>query len=154
VETLSLEEFSERVDRILIERNLTEQRWEEPLPPSISYYKRSTDDVFDGLLVSWSTGGASGGSCWENSDPQGYTSNEPPAELSSLDIILEDICPSMTFLAFRRLKTLIEKGDYRVREYYGNYTDHRYECISLAKFHDFLVAEDLILTPSVSCALR
>jgi hypothetical protein len=154
-EQLSLEEFKERVDAVLVEKDMTEQRWDRPLPSGRSYFSRDKAETpFDGLLVQWETGGVSGGSCWESSNPQPYTRDDPAPDLTALEAVLEDVCPSLTYLAFRRLERMVVEGEYTEREYYGNCTNYRYRGVELGKVYDFLVEEGLVAAPGPSCSSR
>jgi hypothetical protein len=91
------------------------------------------------LYVEWSTGGISGGSCWESSDPQPYTSNSQPKELAILDAILEEICPNISFLQYKNLTSTLVKCDTRSEcEYYGNQTDYATKSVDVKDLYDYL----------------
>jgi hypothetical protein len=105
-------------------------------------------------MVQWSTGGVSGGSCWEGSVNHAYTSDEPVAEMTCLDVVFEDLYPQFTFLAYRRLSCLIQEGSYTKYEYYGNSRDYRYQFLPLQAFYDFLLKEGLVEAPEPSCDSR
>lgn len=97
------------------------------------------------LIVKWSPGGVSGGSCWESSDPQPYTTNEKPGELSILDSILEEIYPQMSFLQYRALSNQLIKFDsWSVGEYYGNSTDYCSKTIDVKDLYDYLKGKSFI----------
>src|ERR1017187_5281358 len=73
------------------------------------------------LYVQWSTGGKEGGNCWNNDEPQHYTSDNSPEDLQILDSVLEKICPTITFLQYKNLYNTVTKHDtYTESEYYGN----------------------------------
>ena len=115
-----------------------------------SYYSRnwsSRSNQIDEprLYVQWSTGGVSGGSCWDSSDPQPYTSNEPPKELEILDSILEHFRPQLSFLQYRALTNNLMKYDsYGVGEYYGNSTDYSSKSVDLRSLYDYLVEKNFL----------
>ena len=91
------------------------------------------------LCRSWSTGGASGGNCWNDNPPQAYSSDEPIPEFEELDAYLTEHCPKITFLQFRRLeKELVKSMDYTEHEYYGNYTNHMSEFVVLEELEKFI----------------
>lgn len=97
------------------------------------------------LIVEWSTGGYSGGSCWDDSDPQPYDSKESPKELVILDAILKVICPATSFLQYRMLTdTLVKYDTYSIGEYYGNSTDYARKTVDLQELFNFLKEEGLI----------
>ena len=91
------------------------------------------------LYVEWETGGVSGGSCWDHSDPQPYTSNKSPEELTELDNILEKFKPDLSFIQYRKLTNeLITVGDRCVNEYYGNYTNYANKQIDMEKLYNYM----------------
>ena len=97
------------------------------------------------LYVQWSTGGVSGGSCWDSSDPQPYTNNEPAPELGVLDKVLEHFHSQLSFLQYRDLTARLLKSDgYSVGEYYGNSTDYQYKEVDLRELYNYLVEKNFI----------
>lgn len=100
--------------------------------------KFSDDHEF--LWIRYSPGGVSGGSCWEDSNPQGYTSSEE-LDFSVIDNILEVVNPTITYLQYKKL---ISNNDIFIhyeetkREYYGNCTDYKGYFISLRGLYDYL----------------
>ena len=110
----------------------TKTRWR-------SYDKKHIKKECFVLFVEWCTGGVSGGSCWDSSTPQPYTSNESPAELTELDAILEHFHPNISFIQYKNmLHTLVEEGTRHESEYYGNSTDYRWKKIELKKLYDYM----------------
>jgi len=85
----------------------------------------------------WETGGISGGSCWENSNPQHYSNSEPVPEWTALDEVLEILAPSLTFLQFRKISKLIHSTSESQWEYYGNQTDYGIKYIVLEELEKF-----------------
>lgn len=111
------------------------QRWSE----------RATKIEKPRLIVQWSPGGVSGGSCWDSSDPQPYTNNDPIPELELLDKVLEEIYPQLSFLQYRALTSKLMKCDgYSVDEYYGNSTDYQFKCVDVRELYDYLVEKNFI----------
>ena len=95
------------------------------------------------LYVEWSTGGVSGGSCWDSSDPQPYTNNDPAPELELLDKILETFYPKLSFLQYRALTSKLMKSDgFSVGEYYGNSTDYQFKMVDLRELYDYMVEKE------------
>lgn len=97
------------------------------------------------LYVEWSTGGVSGGSCWDtgnDNNTHGYTNNEPPPELESLDAVLEAVKPDLTFLQYKRFTARLFKTDtWTVYEYYGNSTDYMVKMVRVRDLFDSLKSE-------------
>ena len=94
------------------------------------------------ISVSWATGGFSGGSCWDDSNPRPYTSHEQPKELSDLDLIIGEFCPEINFLTYKKLAhALVETFTYCENEYYGNSTDYAGKKCDLRKLYAYLKEE-------------
>lgn len=73
--------------------------------------------------VQWTTGGLTGGSCYGDSADR-PVEPEPEPELYTLDEILMEECPNLTFLEYRRMMRddkLIVRRTWEDREYYGNF---------------------------------
>lgn len=95
------------------------------------------------IYVEWSTGGVSGGSCYDTGDEDphhAYSSSDPEGELTDLDLILEHINPGITFLQYKNLtRDIIETSSRTENEYYGNYTNYAMKKCNLEKLYDALV---------------
>lgn len=95
------------------------------------------EDLF--LFESYESGGVSGGSCWDDSDPQPYSTDYSFENESQLDILLNSQFPTISYLQYKQLLALEEIDYYDVNEYYGNYTTYCYKKISLRRLYDKLV---------------
>ncbi len=92
------------------------------------------------IIQYWETGGVSGGSCWDSSDPQSYsTGKSAPITFTDLVKILTATCPNLTFLQYETVKSVIKEGEEVEREWYGNHTDYSYQLIILRDLYDKLV---------------
>ena len=93
------------------------------------------------LKAEWVSGGTTGGSCWDDGDARHYGREaDPPEELTSLDGILEAVCPMITFLEYRALTRELVKYDSRNSSgYYGNSTDYQMKIVHLRELYDYLV---------------
>ena len=110
-------------------------------------YNQNNNPIKDNprLIVEWSTGGVAGGSCWDSSDPQPYTSHDAPQDLQILDVILEKICPILSFLQYKNLYNTLVKYDTRTEnEYYGNSTDYSVKMVYLKDLYAYLVEHKII----------
>jgi hypothetical protein len=88
------------------------------------------------IYIQWTTGGASGGSCWgTEATPCG---GEEKPDFTSLDTILEHFAPKITFLQYKKLNNLIKETEFSVSEYYGNYSDYKREYIILKELYETL----------------
>ena len=74
------------------------------------------------IYMRWETGGVSGGSCWDSSDPQPYEISETP-EFEALDITIKELAPNISYLMYRKIEKLIKDSTITEWEYYGNCTD-------------------------------
>lgn len=72
----------------------------------------------------YETGGVSGGSCWDDSNPQSYTVSDPENSFVALDIILKELKPGISYLEYKDIEKLINSNDNRQWEYYGNCVDY------------------------------
>ena len=91
----------------------------------------------------WSTGGAHG-NCWD--DSMSYSSGDEPLEFEELDVLLESICPDISFLTYKKIKALANIEEYTDSEYYGGYTNYQYWKISIkalyAKLEELGILEE------------
>ena len=85
----------------------------------------------------YETGGVSGGSCWEDSDPQPYSVDERPP-FKVLDLVLRKICPDISYLKYREIEGLIHTNSESEYEYYGNSTDWEVKYIILEDLYKLL----------------
>lgn len=85
-----------------------------------------------GALVSpsWTTGGMTGGSCYDSRGADSAV--RPEMRPTWLEDILEETVPGITFLQYRKLDRLRKSFEYGTDCYYGNYTDHAFEVITLS----------------------
>ncbi len=103
------------------------------------------------LVQFWETGGASGGSCWDDEDhyAEEYTTdNVAPLTFADLDTIIEAVCSDkITIPQYNHLKSeLITEGDEMddSGDWYGNYTTYGYQLIKVRALYDELVKMGLI----------
>ncbi len=90
------------------------------------YERRREEPSIDGFLRAAETGGVSGGSCWDSSNPQPYTSTvDDPGIGATIDGFLEEHFPSVSFMTYRKLVARVSSRDHTEREYYGNCTNYR-----------------------------
>lgn len=86
----------------------------------------------------YETGGYSGGSCWDDSDPQPYTEEPPKDRFKVLELVLEKLKPNITFLQYKKIESMIHDNEETEYEYYGNSTDWKVEYIILSELEAFL----------------
>jgi hypothetical protein len=99
----------------------------------------------DCIMMKWSTGGVSGGNCWSGSDNLYSTEGEPEPEFRDLDVILEKVCPKITYLEYKRLVNgLIDYNSWTENEYYGNSTSYGCKKIALRKLWEKLQGMGLV----------
>ncbi len=96
----------------------------------------------DVVFKEWITGGITGGNCWDNQTHLRESDQEP--EFSSLDKILENLYPNITFLQYKKLMKLVKTTEYISSGYYGNYEEYRVEYIILQDLYDSLVEMKVI----------
>jgi hypothetical protein len=84
------------------------------------------------LYMRYHTGGVSGGSCWESSNPQPYITDNPKPKFEVLDLVLKELMLNISFFQFREIEKLIHTNSHSEYEYYGNSTDFNIEYIILS----------------------
>lgn len=126
-----------------------------PEPPTRyrPYYKKKEREKINkqeyepALYFSCYVGGVKGGSCWDDGsqDNHHYSSSNETLKYDELDSILQDICPNITFLAYKRIESLMSDIDtWTEGEYYGNTSEYQYQTLSLKKLYDFLLEMKVI----------
>lgn len=110
------EEFLEKVKKVLGSQEIKENK----------------------ISVEWETGGVSGGSCW-GGELSSYSSEEPEPEFKSLDKILEELCPNISYLKYKSLVSeCVTRSSRESGDYYGNsnqYESKSYESKSIDLDH-------------------
>ncbi len=105
-----------------------------------SYNRRGATLVGNFIQVSWTTGGESGGSCWDSGESVHHpvsTDREP--EFTELDLVLEKVYPDLSFLGYKEvIRELVHYTDYTRDEYYGNYYIYGVKYVNLQELYDFL----------------
>jgi len=96
------------------------------------------------LYNKWCSGGVSGGSCWGN-DGHYAVEGESEPEFTDLDNILNEICPNITYLQYKKLISKVIKEDsYTENEYYGNSSTYSYKTVLLKDLYEALKELDLL----------
>lgn len=100
--------------------------------------KNPTLDHF--LYEYWDICGVSGGSWSSDGESNHYiTPGEPEPEFTSLDIILLDICPELSYLQYKSIARDVIKSDtYTEGEYYNNSTSYGIKKVILKDLYDKL----------------
>lgn len=88
----------------------------------------------------WLTGGRIGGSCWDTGDPVfDSVDSEKEPEFSELNVVLEELCPSITYLHYQKLVKFVTFDSESQDEYYGNYSVYSIKRLKVEDLWDFLV---------------
>lgn len=88
-------------------------------------YTKVGDMNRDRIIIYTETGGVTGGSCWDSSDPQPYTTNDK-FDLSIIETLILEYTPDISHVAFKELfNRLVLEHDCTDRQYYGNSTDFK-----------------------------
>ena len=90
------------------------------------------------IYCRYESGGVSGGSCWDSSNPQSYTKDAPKDKMKVLDLVLKAVKPDITFLQFREIEKMVHTNSETEYEYYGNSTEFEIEYIVLSELYAFL----------------
>jgi hypothetical protein len=123
---------------------------------SLFLYKRARRRGIDDGIVApdsehlaqyWTTGGACGGNCWNDADPESVrvSADPTPTSFKDFDAALEVVCPNMTFLQYKRLEATVVQTDNETHyEYYGNYKTYGYRIVMLKRLFEELQKMNLI----------
>lgn len=102
------------------------------------YFKPRLYGMKDGYLLSaeWVTGGMSG-NCW--GDTMYPISSEEPREFQELDTFLEEVCPKLTFLEYKKvMRECVEISTREQSEYYGGCTNYAQWKCDLDRLYNLL----------------
>lgn len=109
----------------------------------------SESKIQNAINVYWRIGGQTGGSCWTtNENPAIYRgiNADPEPDLTDLDIILQKICPNISYINYKVLvKSTIKIKEYSIYEYYGNYTNYSIKYILLNDLYKWFVDNNFII---------
>lgn len=83
------------------------------------------------LVMSTNTGGVSGGSCWEDSDPRPYYNSFAKREVDHLKNLLDRLDSELLYSDYRKIEALIKTDNHTEYEYYGNCEDYILESINI-----------------------
>ena len=96
------------------------------------------DNIQEYVIYSrYVVGGHRGGSCWGDV-ARPFSEKEPDDSLKVLDITLETLAPSLTFLHYRRVLELVNCSEDSQWEYYGNSTDWEIKYVILSELEVLL----------------
>lgn len=85
------------------------------------------------VYMRWHTGGVSGGSCWDSSNPQHYTADGGEPSFDVLDLVLAELVPSISYLQYKQIEKLVRSAYHTDHEYYGNSTDFEIKYVVLSE---------------------
>lgn len=146
-----MEKFLEKIKELnvsIYEKNEKKQNWYSRDQYSVITKRSKKSPSRESFLFEeWVSGGVSGGSCWDDgsNDRHYATSGDKEPDFSSLDTILENLCPNISFIKYKKLvNEIVKYGDYSVNEYYGNSTNYGYKTINLGDLYDKLKEMSLI----------
>lgn len=118
------------------------------LPNSHNHYYNRTSEIprpIPALIQVVETGGASGGSCWNDDEPEEYSTGKSlGATWNELVDILSAVAPTMTLFDYLNIQKLIRYMDYTEFEYYGNNTTYNVCVITLGDLYVFLKNKEYI----------
>ncbi len=90
------------------------------------------------IYMRWCTGGVSGGSCWDSSNPRPYSREDCKPNFTVLDIVLKELIPTITYLQYKEIEQLIHTNHETQHEYYGNSIDFEIVYIILSELINML----------------
>ena len=90
------------------------------------------------VYMRWRIGGYSGGSCWDDSDPQYYPSRGEKPDFVALEKTLEVLCPNLTFKVYKEAAALVNTNTKTEWEYYGNSDDYEVSYVLVSELEKML----------------
>lgn len=126
-----LECIGVQVDKIIEHEVVLKPDW-------IRYFRGKMYIDEDGKLKGqrWSAGGAYG-SCWH--DGLSPVSADEPRNFDELDELLQEICPNITFLHYKKLqKECVSMDTYHEHDYYGGGITYNFWVCDLKKMYSLL----------------
>ena len=91
------------------------------------------------------TGGVSGGSCWDDSDPQRYYKDDDIPEFLAFDEVVTKVVPNLPYLHYKVIcSEFVKEIEYIDEEYYGNCTDYVIKYVSLCDLYNYLIEHNLL----------
>lgn len=101
--------------------------------------RKDKGETKDCIYAYWSTGGMSGGNCWNDDAPTAYTSSDKPEDLTDLDKIIEAFKADVSFIQYKALvNELVEYDTYTEYEYYGNSSNYAYKLVEIEKLYKYM----------------
>lgn len=90
------------------------------------------------IYMRWETGGVSGGSCWDTSNPQYYSKSGEAPSFTALYLVLRKLCPTLSYLDYKIIESKVVSTEKTEFEYYGNRTDFGIKYIKLSDVYEVL----------------
>lgn len=117
--------------------------------PTLKSFKLGAglDDSCTTLSVQWCTGGVTGGSWGEGgSDNLRPLSGEPEPDFTSLEEVLFQVAPTISFMLYRKLcRDLSTTSSTSDQDFYGNRTDYMTKSIDVKALYKFLLDHNAIV---------
>lgn len=116
--------------------------WEVWADENIGYHHLSEEKKF---LTSdyWSLGGTYG-SCWGDGLSTSYP-DTPPTDFTLFDELLEQICPDITFMQYKKIyRECVEIKEFSQGDYYGGCVNYAYFSCDLEQLYYMLTEMELI----------
>ena len=133
--------FEDYIERY--SNKVTEKDWKKRNDQIKMLSQALTDDEF--IWLAHETGGVSGGSCWDESDPQPYLTDEAMPEFIIFYKLLELTVPTIGFLQVKLMEhELIHSMEYTDYEYYGNSTDYSIKYAKVSDIYNWLVEKGFL----------
>ncbi len=87
------------------------------------------------------TGGVSGGSCWDSSNPTAYSENYVLPDISKfVESVILYFFEDISLKKYLQAKSIYRHSDFQKYEYYGNRTDYRSAYIYVDELYRMLVS--------------
>lgn len=144
---MKIEEFIDTLKGLNVtikDRVTIKNRWNEEITNFLHpKSNNATEDSF--IYAQHEIGGVSGGSCWDSSNPQPYTTDEKDPELDNeLDLIFKSVCRNISYLAYKEVQNKVSEDYETETEYYGNRTEYKIYFLKIRDLYDTLVELEVL----------
>jgi hypothetical protein len=142
MDNMTKEEFLEKIVNLDISFSSMREKENSYSRTLFDFLNHEKVTMNDYITKEWYTGGEGGHSCWGH-DPR-FNEGEKEPEFTSLETIMEEVCPGITFLKYKKVASLVKEAPYGDTDYYGNTSHHMVHYIKLEDLYNKLVELDLI----------
>lgn len=115
-------------------------------PTKVGRGKKATYYDIEKFQENWISSGVTGGDCWGNEANRPIDPDPEPKAIENLDILLERVCPNISYIKYRRIESLIKYDEKDEPDYYGNRTVISSKSINIQRLWEYLTESGTVNT--------